>query len=183
LRKLKQYIRLILLSTILCITACEEVEVVYDHNQQLATDIAIIDAYLEEQNISAQIHPSGMRYTVLEEGEAGDLQADDGLLYYASVRRLDEEPFETYNSGLIDEFSMINGLILDPFFKEHYWSCFHEASKFMRKNGRIRMYVPSGLSLRDLPQTRFVEDNNEFIGVIMPGKTVFVVEAIIRDQN
>src|SRR5690606_10858327 len=38
------------------------------NEEQLATDIAIIDAYLRENNLHAQNTPSGVRYIVHDEG-------------------------------------------------------------------------------------------------------------------
>lgn len=36
---------------------------------QLALDVATIDEYLQENNIDAEIHPSGLRYQIIEPGE------------------------------------------------------------------------------------------------------------------
>jgi FKBP-type peptidyl-prolyl cis-trans isomerase FkpA len=67
--------KLLLLSFLFIITtSCDRDECDVEPNlsvdeNQLATDIAKIDAYLAENNIEAQQHPSGLRFSIIEKGD------------------------------------------------------------------------------------------------------------------
>ena len=65
--------------TLLIITSCSSSnnECTFEPNltvnqTQLAADIAAIDAFLAENNITAQIDPSGLRFVITEEGDGAN---------------------------------------------------------------------------------------------------------------
>ena len=49
-------------------TLIYDLDLIEVHAEQLREDIAIIDAYLEDNNIGAQEHPTGLRYRIGESG-------------------------------------------------------------------------------------------------------------------
>lgn len=58
-------------------TGCVKDDEVITAKEQLEIDIAIIDAYLGENNITAQIHESGLRYVIHVEGTGANPTTSD----------------------------------------------------------------------------------------------------------
>ena len=53
----------------------------------MAIDVALIDEYLSEQGITAQIDESGLRYVILEEGEGNRPTVDLSLIHISEPTR------------------------------------------------------------------------------------------------
>jgi len=141
---MKKYIPLLLL--ILAFTGCNSDddcnnEVNLDVDQtKIDEDIAIIDAYLAENNIQAQEHPSGLRYVILDEGEEnGENPEICTVVYVDYVGRLFDtrSVFEDTDGrptriGLV---AVIPG-----------WQI---GIPLIKKGGSIRLYIPSELAYGD----------------------------------
>lgn len=119
--------------------------------EQLATDIELIDTYLSENNIEAQKTASGLRYVITEEGQGENVQSGqkiranysghvlNGAFFDSSIEEVAREnglyqegrtygPFET----AIGQGAVIRG-----------WD---EAFQLMNEGSKATLYIPSGLA-------------------------------------
>jgi FKBP-type peptidyl-prolyl cis-trans isomerase FkpA len=134
--------------------------------EQLEKDIATIDAYLSEKNISAEKTESGLRYVITlpgkgENGKAGQVAKVnyagyllDGQYFDTSIKEIAQakgvynparEPYAPYDVT-IDETSVING-----------W---HQALKLMNKGAKATFYIPSTLAYGQQQRSEVIKPNS-----------------------
>ncbi len=102
--------------------------------QQLTQDIQTIEEYLEENDITYQTDPSGIRYSVVEEGEgASPTFCSNIIASYLSTIIGEDESFNFENDA---RFSMSGNIFLG-------WK-FGLAN--MNQGADYRLFVPSGLA-------------------------------------
>ncbi len=180
---MKRYWKLILLGWASVVLSCESVDVIYDVREQLQLEQEIIDQYILENDLTAFIDPSGIRYQVLEEGESDPRSDGDILKFNSRIRRLDGGTFETDSGIAITDFSFEDRFELRSMIKDHRWQCLHEAARHIGKEGRILMYVPSVLALRNNRSLIWGEVGGRSMGVWMAPNTPLILEAQLIEIN
>ncbi|RNC84459.1 MAG: hypothetical protein ED557_05605 [Balneola sp.] len=122
---------------------------------QLAEDIAAIDAYLAEEGIDAEVHPSGIRYVIKREGDGDRPDA------CAQV-------FVTYEGRLISNGNVFDGrtsptaLDLDTVIPG--WRI---GIPLIKDGGRISLYIPSVLAYGSSGTVGVPEDANLYFEVLI----------------
>lgn len=99
---------------------------------QLVADIEIIDNYLDANNISAEIHESGMRYVIVEEGGGSRPNTRSRVTTAFVGMYLDGEVFDSSNNFVISLASVIQA-----------WQI---GLPLIKSGGAINLYVPSALA-------------------------------------
>ncbi len=131
---------LLLLTSSLILTGCRDKcdsQLDLDVDQdQLAADIVLIDAYLAENSIEAQTHPSGLRYVIKRKGDGDSPKAcDDVIVTYEGRLISNEFPFDgNTNLTTLDLQNTIVGWQIGlPLIKD----------AGNGETGRITLYIPS----------------------------------------
>ena len=102
------------------------------YDEQLAIDTAILDEYLAENNIQAEIHESGLRYVVLNQGE-GDFPTGGSTVIAAYEGRfIDGSVFDRASGATFRLSGVIPG-----------WQI---GLPLIQSGGSIALYIPSGLA-------------------------------------
>ena len=71
------------------------------YTEQMAIDAVLIDEYLSEQGITAQIDESGLRYVILEEGEGNRPTVDHTVnVKYKGTLMSDNSMFDENTDGI-----------------------------------------------------------------------------------
>ena len=107
----------------------EEPQISYD--EQLEIDTGIIDDYLSDNNIQADIHESGLRYVINEQGE-GDTPTGGSVVIAAYEGRFfDGSVFDRASTAEFRLTGVIPG-----------WQI---GLPLIQSGGSITLYIPSGL--------------------------------------
>ena len=115
-----------------CNDAFDELPETLSYEEQLAKDIEIIDAYLDENSITANEHESGLRYVMNVEGTG------DSPVLVNSVTVTYEGTF--LNGGTFDSNS--TGI---TFPLQNLIESWQIAIPLMKEGGSMTIYAPSGL--------------------------------------
>lgn len=115
-------------------SSCERTEL-YSPYAQLQEDIAIIDAYLEENNIDAEKSSSGLRYVIHDEGLGSNPVRGSLVKVHYTGTLLDGTKFDSsYDKG--EPFSYTHGVGM-------VISGWDEGLSYIGERGTITLYVPS----------------------------------------
>lgn len=126
---------------------------------QLATDVAAIDAYLEQNNINAQEHPSGIHYVITNEGD-GDKPSLCGNVVVDYTGTLLSDGSEFDKSARPVGFGLRN-LITG-------WQI---GIPLIKERGEITLYIPSVYAYGD----------RERPGIPANSNLVFTIELYVAD--
>lgn len=97
---------------------------------QLSADIAAIDAYLSQNGIQAQEHPSGLRYVIDDEGDGSRVSLCDNVVVDYQGTLFDGTQFDASNRPVgLSMRSLIEG-----------WKI---GIPLIRERGEVRLYIPS----------------------------------------
>jgi FKBP-type peptidyl-prolyl cis-trans isomerase len=132
-------------------------EMLAESSSKIESDGEIIDAYLAENGLEAEVHESGIRYTVLEEGEGDFPQRNQMVSVAYAGKVLDGRYFDTsyeevakaeglYNPGRPYspyQFSLGTGSVIQG------WDI---GIGLLRPGGKAVLYIPSSLAYG--PQAR-----------------------------
>lgn len=115
-------------------TSCLESDVpeTISPEEQLAMDIELIDAYLTENEITTEIHESGIRYVMTEEGDGLSPQPIDLIRVKYEARLLDETVVDA-NTNEEGNVFQLNQLIFA-------WQIM---IPLMKEGGKMTIYAPS----------------------------------------
>ncbi len=102
------------------------------YEDQLAIDTQILDDYLAERNIEAEIHDSGLRYVITNPGDGERPQGGGRVIVAYEGRFLDGTVFD--RSGGIER--ALGGFIPG-------WQI---GIPLIKSGGSITLYIPSGLA-------------------------------------
>ncbi len=106
--------------------------IIRDPQEQLEIDQALIDEYLEERNINAQIEPNtGLRYVIEEQGTGEKPKISDRILVNYEGRVMGAS--KNFDEGDASEF-LLSTLII----------AWRIGLPLIQEGGKIIMYVPSG---------------------------------------
>jgi len=99
---------------------------------QLAADVIAIDAYLDDENITAVLDPSGMRYVITQQGSGSTPCLEDNITFkYKGMYLSDGSVFEESTVGITYPLS---NLILG-------WKI---VLPKLKKGTKATLYIPSG---------------------------------------
>lgn len=136
---------------------------------QLEKDLAAIDSYLAEKNITAEKTESGLRYVITkpglgENGKTGQVVKVnytgyllDGQYFDSSIKAVAEEkgiydvrrePYTPYDVT-IDQSTVIKG-----------W---HEAFKLLNKGAKATFYIPSMLAYGTQQRSEIIKENSVLV--------------------
>ena len=132
--------------------------------EQMETDIAIIDAYLSQNNIKAQTSKSGMRYTIIEEGNGPKPQVGDMVSVNYTGNVLEGDYFDSsveekakevglYNPGREYkpyEFLLGTGGVI------HGWD---EGIALLNEGTKARLYIPSPMAYGEQQRSEVIVAN------------------------
>ena len=128
---MKQFVLFFLSFSCLFLVSCGEDNDSDAFEEQLAFDLLAIDTYLDENNIEAQIHSSGIRYIEVVTGEGNSPAESDSVTVIYTVTLFDGSVVDESEEGI--QF-LLSELI--------------EAWKIMipemKTGGELTMYAPSG---------------------------------------
>jgi FKBP-type peptidyl-prolyl cis-trans isomerase FklB len=126
----KNLLAISVLSLVLFAGCKKDDGVVLSEEDQLAADIELIDKYLSDNNIDAEIHESGIRFVTKQEGTGDSPSATSSVIVKYTGTLLNGQTFDRNDLGA--NFNL-NGLI--------------EAWKLMipemKEGGKIIIYAPS----------------------------------------
>ena len=143
---------LMILLVIVFTTACKE-EVLFDFEENLAPELAEINAFLDTNNIDADISNSELRYRITEQGNGVFADSRDSIfmnfqMYFLDSVLIDSNieevlvrenaergptsPFAQFIQTEIEDLSLI--------------LCFEEAMSLASEGASIQMFVPSHLA-------------------------------------
>ena len=100
--------------------------------QQLEIDAEKINDYLESNNLTADIHPSGLRYIIRQQGGGARPTINDNVTINYEGRFLDEEVFDSNEEITFPLRNLIPG-----------WQI---GVPLLQVGGSITLFVPSGLA-------------------------------------
>lgn len=131
---MKLKIRVLLVGAVIVLMSCKEGErtSVLSYEEQLAVDMAILDEYLSDNNITAQADASGLRYVVQEPGSGTrpDLNSTVRVAYEGTY--MDGSVFDANDDIVFPLRNLIEG-----------WQI---GIPLIQEGGAITLYVPSGLA-------------------------------------
>ena len=101
------------------------------YTEQMAIDAVLIDEYLSEQGITAQMDEYGLRYVILEEGEAGRPTVDSTVnVTYRGTLLENNNLFDENTEGIeLPLYAVIDG-----------WKI---GIPLIKEGGKIMLYIPS----------------------------------------
>jgi FKBP-type peptidyl-prolyl cis-trans isomerase FkpA len=106
-------------------------ETILPYTEQMAIDVALIDEFLSEQGITAQVDESGLRYVILEEGEGRRPTIDNTVnVKWKGTLLTENSLFEENTEGI--EFPLSNLI--------EGWKI---GVPLIKEGGRIILYIPS----------------------------------------
>lgn len=139
-------------------------QTLYEKKEQMDTDITIIDAYLQRNNITAETTESGMRYVILEEGNGPKPQVGDNIQVNYTGNVLDGAYFDTS----IEEKAMEHGLhdprrsygpfefVLGTGGVIHGWD---EGIALLNEGTKARLYIPSPMAYGEQQRSEIIVAN------------------------
>ncbi len=131
-------LRLILILVVMgMVSSCERTEF-YNPYTQLQEDLAILDQYLEENNIDATKSSSGLRYVIHDEGLGSSPVPGSLVKVHYTGTLLDGTQFDSsYDRG--EPLSYIHG-------QGRVIRGWDEGLSYIGERGKITLYVPSVLA-------------------------------------
>ncbi len=177
-KNMRSVLFLSLITSLLVLTSClndDGFEVEPFDEEQLAADIVIIDNYLSENNITAEEHPSGIRYVVNQEGD-GDkpsLGSDIAIKFTSFIMGGEEVGLDTIGFTI-----NLNEQIIEA------WRLMIPE---MKENGNWTIYVPSGYAfgktaISGIPANSILRYDIELLERIDDADEQFVVDLEIIDE-
>jgi FKBP-type peptidyl-prolyl cis-trans isomerase len=128
---------IVLVLTVVILFSCEKTDL-YSPYAQLQEDIQKIDAYLEENNITASKSSSGLRYVIIDEGLGSNPVRGNIVKVHYTGKLFDGTVFDSsYDRG--EPFSYTHGV-------GQVISGWDEGLSYIGERGKITLYIPSVLA-------------------------------------
>ena len=116
----------------------QQAEMLADSEEQMEKDIEIIEAYLKENNITAQSTDSGLRYVIDVEGSGDFPQSGQNVKVHYTGALLDGTKFDSsYDRNEPLPFPLGQGQVIRG------WD---EGIALLKKGGKGTLYIPSPLA-------------------------------------
>jgi FKBP-type peptidyl-prolyl cis-trans isomerase len=144
---------------VLGLSACKQDEV-FDAEEQFIKDTTLIEQFLEQNNIVAQTHSSGVRYRITTPGTGANARFGSSVEVKYTGFLLDGTEFDT-NVGIGDFFFVVDrGDVIRG------WDI---GFKLLNKGAIATLYIPSGLGYGNFP-------NRD-----IPGNSVLIFDVRVLD--
>lgn len=136
--------------------------------EQMAKDIEIIDAYLEENGIEAEATEAGVRYVITEAGEGPKPELGQSVQVNYAGRMLTGEYFDTS----IEEVAREQGLYTEgrPYqpFPIQIWNSgvitgWHDGMAQLNKGAKATLYIPSPMAYGPRDRSEIIKANSILI--------------------
>lgn len=114
-----------------CKNSCDSEPNLNVSDNQLTADIVAINAYLADNDIDAQAHPSGLRYVIVREGSGSTPDLCDQVAVTYEGRLMSNG--STFDSADTPVSFDLNNLIVG-------WQI---GIPLIKPGGRVRLYIPS----------------------------------------
>ncbi len=155
----------------LVLTSCSKDEEGKSFEEQLAIDVAVIEDYLTENNINAEVHSSGIRYVVNQEGSGDAASVGDDIAIKFEAYLLDGTLLGSDTIGFT--INLGNQLV-------EAWRLMIPE---MNVEGKITFYTPSGYAFGAtgssvIPPNSVLVYEIELLAVIEDA-----IEQLVVDQN
>jgi FKBP-type peptidyl-prolyl cis-trans isomerase FkpA len=137
---------LVAVALMIFLGSCSKEETPLPYEEQLAKDISAIDAYLSENGIAPEKHPSGFRYTFSDSGSGFKPVLVDSIRVRYSVK---------YLTGQVAINNSVNAFLLNKLIKP--WKA---ALPLFGEGAKITLYVPSGLAYGIYPTGPILANSN-----------------------
>lgn len=129
--------------------------------EQLAIDVAIIDDYLEDNGIVAEVHESKIRYVVTQEGTGGTPALGNVVAFKYEGRLLDGEVFtkSTYAQTYTLNFPLLECLqLMITEMKEGGKMTFYSPSAYALGTGGNNLVPPNSIVVFDVELVKIIDD-------------------------
>jgi len=119
--------------------------------EQVAKDVEVIDAYLEENGIDAEESESGIRYVVTEPGDGPKLELGSNIKVFYAGRTLEGEYFDTNIEEVAKEQGLYNEQArYQPYpiriYNSPVITGWHEGFLLLNDGAEATFYIPSSLA-------------------------------------
>lgn len=139
-------------------------QTLYDKKDQMDTDIAIIDAYLKKNKITAETTENGLRYVILEEGAGPKPQVGDQVQVNYTGNVLEGGYFDTSVEEKAKEFGLHDPrrpygpfeFVLGTGGVIHGWD---EGIALLSEGTIARLYIPSPMAYGDQQRSEVIVAN------------------------
>lgn len=139
-------------------------QTLYDKKDQMDTDVAIIDAYLKKNNITAETTENGLRYVILEEGAGPKPQVGDQVQVNYTGNVLEGGYFDTSVEEKAKEFGLHDPrrpygpfeFVLGTGGVIHGWD---EGIALLSEGAIARLYIPSPMAYGDQQKSEVIVAN------------------------
>jgi FKBP-type peptidyl-prolyl cis-trans isomerase len=139
-------------------------QTLYDKKDQMDSDIAIIDAYLKKNKITAETTDNGLRYVILEEGAGPKPQVGDQVQVNYTGNVLEGGYFDTSVEEKAKEFGLHDPrrpygpfeFVLGTGGVIHGWD---EGIALLSEGTIARLYIPSPMAYGDQQRSEVIVAN------------------------
>lgn len=140
---------MIALPAVLLLSACEAQDNPFlpdPVEDRLEEDIATIEAYLDENNITAERHETGLFYRIMDEGEGNAMPTPNSevLVHYKGYLLEDGSVFEES-----DGFDEEEGRDAELFNLSSRIDGWRIGLTLIKKGGKIQLFIPSNLAFKN----------------------------------
>ncbi len=151
---MKVYVNIILLVFVFFAVSCEKTTI-YNPYSQLQEDIAKIDEYLSENNITAIRSSSGLRYVIVDEGLGSNPVRGSLVTVHYIGKLFDGTVFDSsYDRGEPLSYTHGTGQVI---------SGWDEGLSYIGERGKITLYVPSVLAYGNRGSGSLIGPNENLI--------------------
>lgn len=134
------------------------------NEEQLSKDIAIIDTYLADKNITAMKTSSGIRYIITQPGKGDNAASGQTVMVHYSGYLMDGQYFDSSVKSVAEANNLFNPnkqyvpyeVIIDQTGVIDGW---HEALKLMNLGSKGTFYIPSPLAYGPQKRSAVIKEN------------------------
>ncbi|MCO6359977.1 hypothetical protein [Roseivirga pacifica] len=182
--RVPKQLRLLFVTLVAILFACENRELVFDYRDQLELDRREVYAYLEANSIHAEESPNGLWYQVLNKGE--DFLGCKRYDLAGMISMMDGTAFEVQRGDRVSEFYVYYSNIssCSEIFVNDFLPFVNEAADLVNVGGELRMFVPSWLAYKNKVHYQYgsVEDGSSGL-IIIPPNSNLIFEGVLVERD
>lgn len=154
-KKIYFFINLAFLMALIFVFSCKKQTYFYDYYGNLDKDVAIIDQYLADNNITAVKKSSGLRYVIHNQGFGSYPANGNTVRINYKGMLLDSTVFvNTYDNQVSYPFTVGSGSVV---------SGLDQGIRYIQERGKITIYVPSPLGYQNQAHGDLIPPNSILI--------------------